>query len=209
MARLSEKQKSEISKAVSLSKDDWALIRQYNFEWESIKLKPIKDKIRNWYINEQNNLCAYCKLPFRDDKQVEHIVPKKGKYGRKEFTFYSKNLAVSCKHCNSSKSINNDMIPWDKKSYPYSGCDFRIVHPHFDKYFDHIEIVDNSRYVRKTIKGLNTINRCNLYNPIILEVLVETMRYQDDPLIQAIIRIRNLKGDFEKKIDRLVNKYFR
>jgi len=208
MARLSKRQKKNITKSFVLTRKDWDLIRQENYDWDSKDLKPIINRIRNFYKKEQNKLCAYCKLPFRDDIQVEHIVPKAGIYGRKEYTFYSKNLVVACKHCNSKKSTNNDMIPWNKKQYPVIGSDFKIIHPHFDNYFDHIEIIDKSRYLRKTIKGYKTIERCKLYDPVILEVLAEYMKYQDDPLISAIIRIRELQGDFRGKIDRLLAKIF-
>lgn len=208
MAKLSVRQKKEIRNSISLTRIEWVEIRNNKGEWDKKNLDPIKDRIRKFYKIEQNKLCAFCKLPFRDDVQVEHVVPKGGKFGRREYAFYSKNLVAACKHCNTSKSTNNDMIPWDRKSYPINGWDFKIIHPHFDRYFDHIEIVDKSRYVAKTLKGYRTIRRCKLYETSILEVLVEAMRYQDDAFISGYLRIKDLVGDFKPKIDKLINKVF-
>jgi len=209
MARLSIRQKKTISKSIKLTHQELNLILNYNNDWDNLNLKPIKDRIRDFYLKEQNKLCAFCKLPFRDDIHVEHVVPKSGKYGRKEYAFVGINLAVACKHCNSKKSTNNDMIPWSLSPYPQSGMYFKILHPHFDDYFKHIEIVDNSRYVRKTLKGHNTIERCKLYDPKILEVLSECMRYQDDPLIQGVLRLREIQGNFKATIDNFINAIFR
>lgn len=209
MAKLSIRQKKLISKFYAFTRAENQLIRLYKNDWENNNLKTIIKEIRKHYLSEQNELCAFCKLPFRDDIQVEHFVPKAGKYGRTEYTFYSLNLIVACKHCNSKKSTNNDMIPWTRKPYPKTGIYFKIVHPHFDDYFKNIEIVDKSRYVSKSIKGYNTIQRCQLYHPTILSVLAKSMRYEDDPLIQGVLRIRDMQGSFKKTIDRFIRSKFK
>ncbi|MCK6639447.1 MAG: HNH endonuclease [Bacteroidia bacterium] len=209
MARLSDRQRKQIENKFEFSTNERFLIRQYKGEWEHEKLEPLIRKIRKHYLNEQGELCSFCRLPFREDIQVEHFVPKAGKYGRPEFTFYAQNLSVACKHCNSKKSTNNDMIPYTRTPYPQSGIYFRIAHPHFDDYFEHIEIVDRSRYVGKTLKGRRTIERCKLYDPVIVGVLVKAMRYEDDPLIQGVLRIREMQGDFKRTIDRLMDRIFK
>ncbi len=167
-------------------------------------------KARNHYLNEQEKLCAYCKLPFRDTTQVEHIIPKAGaQRPRKEFSYTPKNLAVSCGFCNTKKSTNNDYLEPLWKHYPQSGIYFKIVHPHFDNYFDHIQIVDKSRFEARTIKGYNTIKRCGLHESKMSDLLVYYMRYEDDPIIQGVIRFREMQSDFKATIDRFLDRIFK
>lgn len=209
MAKLSLRQQTEIKTPYSLSINEHKEIKKYGNDWGNRNLKPIKDKIRNYYKKEQGKLCCFCKLPFRDQIHVEHTVPKAGAKGRPEYAFYPKNLSVACNHCNSKKSTNNDMIPWYKKPYPSDGLFFRIIHPQFDNYFQHIRIEDKSRYVPITTKGYRTIERCKLYETNITEVLVKYMRFEDDSLIQGVLRLRELQGDMveiKNKIDRFFHK---
>ncbi|MBS1780381.1 MAG: hypothetical protein JST70_13705 [Bacteroidetes bacterium] len=208
MAKLSKRQTPKIDNKYTLARVDYNEIKKYNFNWEDKHLDDIKGRIRMFYKEQQNNICAFCKLPFRDDIHIEHMVPKGGKYGMPMYAFYTLNLCVCCKHCNSKKSTNNDMVPWNRIPYPHDGQYFKIIHPHFDNYFDHIQIVDKTRYVAKTLKGYKTINRCKLYDPVILEVLAETTKYQEDPLIQGVLRMRELGTNFKATIDRFFDKIF-
>ena len=101
------------------------------------------------------------------------------------------------------------MIPWNSKIYPKAGIYFKIVHSHFEDYFKHITIEDKSRYVMKTLKGHKTIERCKLYDPVIIDVLVKSMRYEDDALINGVLRIRDLQGNFKIIIDRFIERIFK
>jgi len=207
MARLSKRQAKEIENPVVITPAEKTRIKARNYDWSYYHLGDIINKIREHYSLEQGKLCAYCKLPFRDEIQVEHMIPKGGtQRPRKEFSYTPKNLAVSCRFCNTNKSTNNDFIEQPWKHYPTSGRYFKIIHPHFDKYFDHIKIVDKSRYVAKTMKGHHTIKRCGLYESKINELLVNYMRYEDDPVIQAVISIRNLPKTSFQTIDRFVRR---
>lgn len=205
MARLSVRQKKEINTPVYISPSEYLRIKTHNNNWSYYYLGDIINKVRGHYLTEQGKLCAFCKLPFRDDIQVEHIIPKLGnQIPRKEFSFTPQNLVVSCRFCNTNKSTNNDFIEQKWKHYPQSGVFFKIIHPHFDKYFDHIQIIDNSRYVAKTVKGYNTIERCGLYKSKISDLLANYMRYEDDPLIQGVIRLREIQGDFKATINKFI-----
>ncbi len=209
MARLSKRQKKEIVNPVVINCAEQNRIKAQNYDWNYYHLGDIIEKIRNHYSSEQGKLCAFCKLPFRDEIQVEHLIPKAGaQKPRKEFSYHPINLAVSCRFCNTNKSTNNDFQEQIWKHYPTSGIYFRIIHPHFDKYFNHIEIVDKSRYVAKSSKGFHTIKRCGLHESKINDLLVQYMRYEDDPLIQGVIRIRELSGNFKATIDRFINSIF-
>lgn len=209
MARLSKRQKKEIINPVVITRAEKIRIKALNYNWNYYHLGDIIEKIRKHYSTEQGHLCCFCKLPFRDEIQVEHIIPKAGAHKpRKEFSYYPVNLAVSCRFCNTNKSTNNDFQVQNWNHYPTSGIYFRIIHPHFDKFFDHIKIVDKSRYVAKSSKGYNTIKRCGLYESKMSDLLVNYMRYEDDPLIQGVIRLREIQGNFKSTIDRFINLIF-
>ena len=51
----------------------------------------------------------------------------------------------------------------DVLEYPADGASFKIVHPYFDRYSDHIAILANSVYQSKSDKGANLIAMCHLY----------------------------------------------
>lgn len=207
MARLSILQKKEIINPVTFTEAEVRRIKARNYDWDYYYLGDIIKKARKHYTAEQNKLCSFCKLPFRDDIHVEHMIPKSGKQKpRKEFSYTPRNLSVACKHCNSMKSTNNDLILSVGNNYPNSGLYFRIIHPHFDKYFDNIAIVDKSRYVAKTVKGYNTIKRCHLYEQKMSDLLVKYMRYEDDPIIHGYLRIKDMAGDFRPTIDRFLSR---
>jgi hypothetical protein len=207
MARLSKRQRKEIINPVVLTVAERTRIKNHNYDWSYYYLNDIISKIRIHYANEQGNLCAFCKLPFRDEIQVEHMIPKAGaKNPRKDFSYTPKNLCVSCRFCNTNKSTHNDFIGQIGKHYPTSGFYFKIIHPHFDPYFDHILIVDKSRYVAKTLKGYRTIQRIGLFETKITDLLVNYMRYEDDPIIQAVLSIRDLPRNSREVIDRFINR---
>jgi len=206
MARLSKRQEKNIGQAIVLTKDELIRIKAQKYAWSYYHLGDVIAKIRDFYNNEQNKLCAFCKLPFRDEIQVEHLIPKKGNNHRIEFSYTPRNLVVACRFCNTKKSTNNDFITQTWRDYPQSGIYFKIIHPHYDKYFDHIQIVDKSRYVAKTLKGYKTIDRCGLYEVKITDLLVNYMRYEDDPIIHAVLKIRDLPRTSKELIDRFIDK---
>jgi len=109
MAQLSKRQKKEIVNPVIISRDEKIRIMSRDYDWNYYHLGDIIEKIRKHYSNEQGLLCAFCKLPFRDEIQVEHIIPKAGAQNpRKEFSYHPINLVVSCRFCNTNKSTNNE-----------------------------------------------------------------------------------------------------
>ena len=52
--------------------------------------------------------------------------------------------------------------------YCHRGWMLTIIHPHIDRYFDNIEIVDDLLYKGLTPKGEYTIKICNLTRPELL-----------------------------------------
>lgn len=126
--------------------------------------------IRLHYLREQDFRCAYCRIQKKEKHgmtwDVEHILPK-SKYP--EFLFEPENLAIACKECNGSKD-DQDILQRGlgrKKQYPCASNAFTIVHPHYDKYSEHIEIsiVEGKRRYRvlNKDKGKQTYIACNFF----------------------------------------------
>ncbi len=172
---------ADIKKPVDFSKSTKKIISEQESSrglshnhWGIDSLLPIRKEARTHYRMEQKGICAYCKSPLSihsaSNCQVEHIVPKSLHI---EFMFTPKNLCVVCADCNEIKreqetlgEINETLLPLKsgkkRKKYPSSSNAFKIVHPHFDIYDDHILIV-NGLYVDKgSKKGNFTIGACNL-----------------------------------------------
>lgn len=139
-------------------------------DWSVDDLQELRCCIRDYYRQAQRGTCAYCKkdvsLQAALNCHVEHIAPK-SKY--EDFMFEPKNLCVICADCNAIKreqevlqevpdTVVNGSL---RKQYPRSGSAFKIVHPHFDDYDDHIEIF-GLFYGDKTDKGHFTIGACKL-----------------------------------------------
>lgn len=140
-------------------------------DWDKQCFDEVKKSIKDDLRPKQNNLCCYCKWELGHDiKQVdiEHIIPK-SKYDK--FTFTPKNLALSCPACNTHKG-SQAVLKKEIKNYPRTGTNVSIIHPHFDKYSEHIEVHDNAIYEPLSSKGCETIKLCNLYR--LKEVLRKT-----------------------------------
>lgn len=130
-------------------------------DWSKPVFDEIKKNIISHLRNEQENTCCYCKTKLGFDKQcvdIEHIVSRKEDY---RFGFEPLNLALSCKACNSAKSVK----PVRRKAlskYSSLASDYLIVHPHFHNYSDNIEIIDRFIFKGKTVEGKKTIKYCKL-----------------------------------------------
>jgi len=131
--------------------------------------------IRNHYLADQKLICFYCRQYIFSTNglhwQVEHILPK-ALYP--QFLFEPKNLIVICPDCNREKSDQNPHVNGSKacsqKSYPNTSRRYKIIHPLFDKYSDHIERVpanhcdypDHYFLKAHTPKGKATVRMCYL-----------------------------------------------
>ena len=134
-------------------------------DWTKDSLNGVKSSLRNHLLVWQLNQCCYCRQEIGCDQRksdLEHIVDKSGHW---EFGFTPQNIALSCPACNSIKTDQEVLI--DEKvnvaGYPTDGASFKIVHPYFDRYSDHITILANSVYIGKSEKGANLIVMCHLY----------------------------------------------
>lgn len=155
-------------------------------DWTKVIFNPIKQKIIAHLRLQQNNTCCYCKYQLGFDiKQVdiEHIIPK-SEY--EQFTFESKNLALSCPACNTKKStkpvLNNAIV-----NYPNNGVNFIIIHAHYDEYSNHIDVINNCVFVAKTKKGSETITFCELFRLNTVEQKAKAYQTLSPNLLQQLV----------------------
>lgn len=171
-------------------------------QWSEDDLLELRCAIRDYYRKKQNGRCAYCKkdisLVSPLNCHVEHIVPKSLHL---EFIFIPENLCTICADCNQIKKnqetlaeIQDTLLKQsNNKKYPKNSKSFKIVHPHFDNYDEHIKIFNGSYYMSHTLKGNFTIGACNL-NRKMEKFGWEKEIYSEDALIE-------LMDDFKKNKD--------
>lgn len=130
--------------------------------WGEQEVNAIRKEIKDFYIAEQKQKCAYCYLEIPTNNNAvwdaEHIIAKSA---APQFMFEPRNLCVACKDCNIAKKEQDVRVDASRKSFPDKSQHYRIVHPHFDSYEDHI------RWYGKVVrplsdKGITTVEMCNL-----------------------------------------------
>ncbi|WP_350603860.1 HNH endonuclease [Pseudoalteromonas sp. SMN1298-MNA-CIBAN-0114] len=169
---------AEIEKEVLFNKTQQQLISDivgnpnfkhsdWNNEDLSKELSDLRSFIRKHYKTQQKKRCAYCRKDVSVvsalNCHIEHIVPKSL---HDKYMFLPKNLCIACADCNQiKKDVETLTLNKEGKKrtlYPRASSAFKIVHPHFDNYEDHIDISRDSWYIDKTIKGHFTIGVCKL-----------------------------------------------
>lgn len=139
--------------------------------WNDTKgeIVNVRKHIREHYLGEQKYRCAYCRIEKKESHgmtwDIEHILPKSL---FPEFLFEPENLAVACKECNTPKDNENILSAPTKRftGFPGNSDAYAIVHPHFDVYSKHFEIVVVGK--RRSYRMLNkhkarfTYIACNL-----------------------------------------------
>jgi hypothetical protein len=134
-------------------------------DWSKDEFTSIKKTIKDHYIKEQNYTCCFCKqrivVSHNRAWDAEHILSR---FLHPAFMFEPKNLCITCIDCNiekSSKPVLARSITGVR--YPVSSSTYIIVHPHFDQYEDHLEVIVAGQLYRwKTPKGRKTINTYGL-----------------------------------------------
>lgn len=155
--------------------------------WDSNELEALRKEIRDYYRQEQDGICSYCRqsisIIYPTNSHIEHIAPKSL---HPEYTFEEKNLCVVCSDCNQIKSNQESLreVPETiknkyKTKYPDKSEDFLIVHPHFDDYDEHILIINGLYVDNDSKKGNFTIGACRLNRKLSItgwepEVIEET-----------------------------------
>lgn len=130
--------------------------------WGDDRLADLRSRAKKHYIAEQDNRCCYCAEQWLTEHgrvwDLEHVVPKAV---HPDFMFEPRNLAVACPDCNLAKWDNETLTDPRVTSYPSSAASFVVVHPHFDRWEDHI---DKSGLVFRpsSEKGIWTVKHCKL-----------------------------------------------
>lgn len=131
--------------------------------WGDGAINAVRAEIKEHYITEQNRRCCYCGREYPTDNKAvwdgEHIIAKSI---APHFMFEPHNLAASCKDCNIAKGEVEVRINPTRKSFPDQSKHYKIVHPHFDNYHDHIRWYGD--VVRPlSAKGGELVGMCKLW----------------------------------------------
>ena len=169
-------------------------------DWYSNKkyIKSFKDNLRLDMYKKQNNLCAFCRIHIPQacvPLHREHIVYKDM---HPQWTFLPENLCVACPTCNGYKGTTEVLVNPHIKTYPKVGKEFKIIHPLYDKYSDHIELLGGVLYRGKTEKGVFTINTCHLYRVGLAEERADQKMHEMNKgsIITELINLTKLSNQY-------------
>lgn len=126
-------------------------------------LAAIKNKLRAFHMQRQDNDCAYCKVSLAGRAGVsidrEHILPK-GKYTA--YTYEAFNLSVACKRCNMDikKERCDFLANASDGQHLQASENYLIVHPNFDDWYKHLCIesvrIGRVRIFKYLVNGKST-----------------------------------------------------
>lgn len=177
-------------------------------DWDSTNgnIKDFKDHIRSYMYHQQKHRCVYCRMMVSMATEFlhrEHIVPKSS---HPQWMFLPKNLCIACEKCNTYKSDKEVLSNPSAVDYPNNSEGFKIIHPFFDKYSDHIDLIGGIVYVGKTDKGRFTIATCNLSRIELAEGRAEKRMEEENPdsvMYQLLSLLEN--GDNEAVVNDRIN----
>lgn len=126
--------------------------------WNNIKVDQIKVRLKEHYRLSSDEQCCYCKKDFGDEFNmvidIEHILPKSR---FPDYMFDVFNLNIACKRCNMR--IKKDKIDFivnmdEIVAQRLERSQYKFIHPNFDNYFNHLEVIQILRNNKKFIKYL-------------------------------------------------------
>jgi len=189
-------------------------------DWNSGKrgIKSFKDRFRDDMYEKQNKLCAYCRIhvPLACvPLHREHIVYKDE---HPQWMFLPENLCISCPVCNDFKGTTEVLANPQTRIYPNASNGFKIIHPLYDRYSDHIELIEGILYKGKTEKGVFTIETCHLYRVGLAEERVDKKMHNQNKgkIIAELVYLTTLSQQyvddvekFQSVVSDIVKKYKR
>ena len=169
-------------------------------DWDSQKtyIKSFKKNLRNDMYKKQNKLCAFCRIhvPLACvPMHREHIVYKNK---HPQWTFLPENLCVACPSCNEYKGTTEVLVDPQTSTYPNVGDGFKIIHPLYDRYSDHIELLGGVLYRGKTDKGVFTIEKCHLHRVGLAEERADQKMYMENKgsIIAELIHLTTISNHY-------------
>lgn len=168
-------------------------------DWNSKKkgIVSFKNNLRKDMYAKQNKLCAYCRIHIPISSVPMHIEHIAYKDAHPQWMFLPENLCLACPKCNSYKSSIEALENPQTNNFPRNGKDFKIIHPLYDRYSDHIELVDGILYRSKTPKGRFTINTCQLYRVNLAEERVDQMwRENKGKIISGLLNLLSKSQEY-------------
>jgi hypothetical protein len=143
-----------------------AMLTEEGFDsafWGKEELGELKSRIKQHYIREQNYRCCYCQQPLYAHHgrvwDIEHVIARAT---RCDFMFVPGNLAIACVECNQAKGAES-VTDSGRRKFPDRANLYRIVHPHFHSWEEHIELEGESTYHALSPEGKFTIYHCDLF----------------------------------------------
>lgn len=133
--------------------------------WSSENFISIRKFIKDHYLQQQDYTCCFCKQKIKVSHNrawdTEHLISRSS---YPSFMFEPKNLCVTCIECNTEKTDLSILTATKKISrFPKKSNQYKIAHPHFDIYEDHIEVIVAGQFYRfKSQKGKFTIRAYGL-----------------------------------------------
>lgn len=177
-------------------------------DWDSGKkyIKSFKANLREDMYEKQNKLCAYCRVhvPLACvHLHRDHIVYKDE---HPQWLFLPENLCVACDCCNEFKGTNEVLVNPNTKTYPDSGDGFKIIHPLYDKYSEHIDLIGGILYHGKTEKGIFTIKTCHLYRVELAEERADQKRHNQNKgnIVAELVYLTTLSDAYVDKNDKFL-----
>jgi len=178
-----EVQDRKIFRAIRLCTGEWSTTHQ--------AVMNLRDRL----LELQNSRCVYCQSIIEVNengyRELEHVLPKKeskgctiakgtsndfkkrrSTLGYPEFTYEPRNLAISCKQCNTKKGTYDPLRDRSAKRplVKYPGVkEIEWFHPHYQKYSEHILLDENFLFAEVTPEGGRVIEVCGLADPKVLE----------------------------------------
>lgn len=145
--------------------EDLELVNEFNLlkdkesvSWSDEKYSHVRKTIKDHYLKEQDYTCCFCRqrIVVKSNRawDAEHIISKST---HPNFMFEPKNLCITCPDCNNEKRDGQVLDREDRVRFPMNSNAYKIVHPHFDSYDEHLDVIVVGKLYRiKTFKGRYT-----------------------------------------------------
>lgn len=156
--------KCNLSRVRILTKRMTITNAQARWDTNSGRYKEFKDEITEQLMKIQSDRCAYCGCQLFGRPHRDHIAPKAPHF---EWTFWPKNLVLSCPPCNVDFKKTFDPVTLKGKSYKLTT--FSFVHPYLDDPAQHIKFIGHRleiliSTVGSSAKGKMSIDLFDLKN---------------------------------------------